>query len=286
MVRPVADVGLLTWGIVGFAATLIAPVSAAVQAKGRVMAGHSKFKNIMHRKGAQDKKRSSLFAKLSKEVMVAAKMGGPDPSANARLRAAIATARSNSMPKDNIERAIQKGAGGGEGTDYEEIRYEGYGPGGIAVIVDVLTDNRNRSASDVRSIFSKSGGSLGESGSVSFMFDQVGEIQYSAETADADTMFEAALEAGAEDVKSSDEGHEVICGSDSLHAVAGELEARFGEAASARLAWKPQNLVPVDADKAESVLKLMDTLDDNDDVQNVFANFDIADDVMESLANG
>ena len=250
------------------------------------MAGHSKFKNIMHRKGAQDKKRSSLFAKLSKEVMVAAKMGGPDPSANPRLRAAIATARSNSMPKDNIERAIQKGAGGGDDTEFEEIRYEGYGPGGIAVIVDVLTDNRNRSASDVRSIFSKSGGNMGETGSVSFMFDQVGEIQYGADAADADTMFEAALEAGADDVTSSEDGHEVICGADSLHAVAGVLEGQFGEASSAKLVWKPQNLVPVDADKAESVLKLMDTLDDNDDVQNVFANFDIADDVMERLADG
>jgi len=250
------------------------------------MAGHSKFKNIMHRKGAQDKKRSSLFAKLSKEVMVAAKMGGPDPSGNPRLRAAIATARSNSMPKDNIERAIQKGAGGGDDTDYEEIRYEGYGPGGIAVIVDVLTDNRNRSASDVRSIFSKSGGNLGESGSVSFMFDQVGEIQYSADVADADTMFEAALEAGADDVASAEEGHEILCASDSLHAVAGALEGQFGEASSVKLVWKPQNLVPVDADKAESVLKLMDTLDDNDDVQNVFANFDIPDDVMERLADG
>ncbi len=250
------------------------------------MAGHSKFKNIMHRKGAQDKKRSSLFAKLSKEVMVAAKMGGPDPSANPRLRAAIATARSNSMPKDNIERAIQKGAGGGDDTDFEEIRYEGYGPGGIAVIVDVLTDNRNRSASDVRSIFSKSGGNLGESGSVSFMFDQVGEIQYPADAADADTMFEAALEAGADDVASSDDGHEILCAADGLHAVAGALEAQFSEASSVKLVWKPQNLVPVDIDKAESVLKLMDTLDDNDDVQNVFANFDIPDDVMERLADG
>ena len=250
------------------------------------MAGHSKFKNIMHRKGAQDKKRSSLFAKLSKEVMVAAKMGGADPSANPRLRAAIATARSNSMPKDNIERAIQKGAGGGDGTEYEEIRYEGYGPGGIAVIVDVLTDNRNRSASDVRSIFSKSGGSLGETGSVSFMFDQVGEIQYASDVADADAMFEAALEAGANDVSSSEEGHEIVCDADSLHAVAGAMEGQFGEATSAKLVWKPQNLVPVDLDKAEGVLKLMDTLDDNDDVQNVFANFDIPDDVMERLADG
>ncbi len=248
------------------------------------MAGHSKFKNIMHRKGAQDKKRSSLFAKLAKEVMVAAKMGGPDPAANARLRAAIAAAKSNSMPKDNIERAIQKGAGGGDDTDYEEIRYEGYGPGGVAVIVDVLTDNRNRSASDVRAIFSKAGGSMGETGSVAFMFDQVGEIQYGADVADAETMFEAALEAGADDVSSSEDGHEIICAADSLHAVSGELEGKFGEATSVRLAWKPQNLVPVDADKAESVLRLMDNLDDNDDVQNVFANFDIPDEVMESLA--
>lgn len=248
------------------------------------MAGHSKFKNIMHRKGAQDKKRAGLFAKLSKEIMVAAKMGGEDPGSNARLRLAIATARSQSMPKDNIERAIKKGAGGGDDTDYEEIRYEGYGPGGVAVIVDVLTDNRNRSAAEVRAMFNKAGGSMGESGSVAFMFDRVGEIQFAAEAGDADTVFEAALEAGAEDVASSEDGHEIICQPEDLHAVAGELEGKFGEPRACKLAWKPKNTIPVDQDKAESLLKFLDNLDDNDDVQNVAANFDIADDVMEALA--
>lgn len=248
------------------------------------MAGHSKFKNIMHRKGAQDKKRASLFAKLSKEIMVAAKMGGGDPSANARLRAAIADARSQSMPKDNIERAIQKGAGGGDGADYEEIRYEGYGPGGIAVIVNVLTDNRNRSAGEVRSIFSKAGGNLGETGSVAFMFNQSGEIRYKPEAADADAMFEAALEAGADDVASDDEGHEILCAPDDLHAVSSALEAVYGEPDSTKLVWRPQTLAPIDEEKAEGVLKFMDALDDSDDVQAVFANFDISDEVMEKLA--
>lgn len=248
------------------------------------MAGHSKFKNIMHRKGAQDKKRASLFAKLTKEIMVAAKMGGADPSANARLRAAIADARSQSMPKDNIERAVQKGAGGGDGADYEEIRYEGYGPAGIAVIVNVLTDNRNRSASEVRSIFSKSGGNLGETGSVAFMFNQSGEIRYKADVADADAMFEAALEAGADDVASDEEGHEILCAPDDLHAVSSALEAQYGEPDSTKLVWRPQTLTPIDAEKAESVLKFMDALDDSDDVQSVFANFDISDEIMESLA--
>lgn len=248
------------------------------------MAGHSKFKNIMHRKGAQDKKRASLFAKLGKEIMVAAKMGGPDVESNSRLRLAVATAKSQSMPKDNIERAIKKGAGGDEADTLEEIRYEGYGPGGVAVIVDVLTDNRNRSAADIRAIFNKAGGSMGESGSVAFMFDRVGEIVVPAEAGDNDTVFEAALEAGAEDVSSSEDGHEIICQADDLHAVAGELEAKFGDLKSCKLAWKPQNLVPVDEDKVESLFKLLDALDDNDDVQNVTANFDVADDVMEKIA--
>lgn len=248
------------------------------------MAGHSKFKNIMYRKGAQDQKRAHLFAKLAREVTVAAKMGGGDPASNPRLRAAIAAAKSSRMPKDNIERAIQKGVGGGEGADYEEIRYEGYGPGGVAVIVDVLTDNRNRSASDIRVAFSKAGGNLGETGSVAFMFEQVGEIAYPADAADPEEMFEAAVEAGGEDVSSSEDGHEVICASDDLHQVAGALEERFGEPRSTRLVWKPKTLVPVDADQAESVLKFMDVLDDNDDVQNVYANFDIPEEVMEQMA--
>ena len=250
------------------------------------MAGHSKFKNIMYRKGAQDRKRAQLFAKLGKEIMVAAKMGGGDPDSNSRLRLAIQTARAQSMPKDNIERAIQKGAGGGEGTDYEEIRYEGYGPGGIAVIVDVLTDNRNRSAAEVRSIFNKSGGNMGETGSVSFMFDRVGQIVLKAGVGDADTVFEAALEAGAEDVSSSEESHEIICASDDLNEVSTALEAKFGDAEESKLIWKPRTLTAVEGDTAVSLLKLLDNLDDNDDVQNVYANFDIADDVMESLANG
>jgi len=248
------------------------------------MAGHSKFKNIMHRKGAQDKKRASTFAKLAKEITVAAKMGGGDPAGNPRLRAALVSARANRLPKDNVERAIQKGVGGGDGTDYEEIRYEGYGPAGVAVIVDVLTDNRNRSASDVRQIFSKAGGNLGESGSVAFMFDQVGEVQYNAEVADAEAMFEAALEAGADDVVSSEDGHEIICAADALNEVSTSLEAKFGEPESAKLIWKPKNLVEIDIDAASGVLKLMDLLDDNDDVQNTYANFDIAEDVMEQLS--
>ncbi|MEQ8440374.1 MAG: YebC/PmpR family DNA-binding transcriptional regulator [Alphaproteobacteria bacterium] len=250
------------------------------------MAGHSKFKNIMHRKGAQDKKRAQLFAKLGKEIMVAAKMGGGDPDSNARLRLAIQTAKTQSMPKDNIERAIQKGAGGGDDTDYEEIRYEGYGPGGVAVIVDVLTDNRNRSAADIRSIFSKGGGNMGETGSVSFMFDRVGQVILKADVGDADTVFEAALEAGAEDVTSGDDGHEIICAAEDLNDVATALEERFGEPEESKLIWKPQTLTPVDGDAAETLLRLLDNLDDNDDVQNVYANFDIADDVMERIAGG
>ncbi|WP_421875017.1 YebC/PmpR family DNA-binding transcriptional regulator [Pacificispira sp.] len=250
------------------------------------MAGHSKFKNIMHRKGAQDKKRAQLFAKLGKEIMVAAKMGGGDPDSNSRLRLAIQTARAQSMPKDNIERAIQKGAGGGDGTDYEEIRYEGYGPAGVAIIVDVLTDNRNRSAADIRSIFNKGGGNMGETGSVSFMFDRVGQVVLKGDAADAETVFEAALEAGAEDVVSSEDAHEIICAAEDLSEVSQALEERFGEPDESKLVWKPQNLTPVDGDAAESLLRLLDNLDDNDDVQNVYANYDISDEVMEKIANG
>jgi YebC/PmpR family DNA-binding regulatory protein len=250
------------------------------------MAGHSKFKNIMYRKGAQDKKRAQLFAKLGKEIMVAAKMGGADADSNARLRLAIQTARAQSMPKDNIERAIQKGVGGGEGTDYEEIRYEGYGPGGVAIIVDVLTDNRNRSAADIRSIFNKGGGNMGETGSVSFMFDRVGQIQLKAEVGDAETVFEAALEAGADDVASGEDGHEILCAADELAAVSNALEERFGEPDESRLIWKPQTLTEVEGDTAETLLRLIDNLDDNDDVQNVYSNFDISDETMERLAGG
>ena len=247
------------------------------------MAGHSQFKNIMYRKGAQDKKRAGLFAKLGRELTVAAKMGGGDPDANPRLRAAITAAKSANMPKDNVERAIKKGAGGGEGEDYEDIRYEGYAPGGVAVIVEALTDNRNRTASEIRSAFSKHGGNLAESGAVSFMFDRVGEIAFPAAAADGEAVFEAALEAGASDVESGDDGHVITCEPDDLHAVAGEVEKLFGEPESAKLAWRPQNTVPVDEGAASTLLKLLDVLDDNDDVQMVSANFEIDDDVMSQL---
>ncbi len=248
------------------------------------MAGHSQFKNIMHRKGAQDKKRAKIFAKLIREVTVAAKTGLPDPDANPRLRSAIAAARAANMPKDNIERAIKKVAGGDEGENFEEIRYEGYGPGGIAVIVEALTDNRNRTASEVRSAFSKHGGNLGETGAVSFMFDHVGQIHYPPETGSTDEVFEAALEAGAEDVESSDEGHDIFCQPDDFHAVREALEPNLGEPSSAALEWRPQNSVEVNDKEAETLLKLLDALEDNDDVQRVSANFDIPEEVMERLS--
>lgn len=248
------------------------------------MAGHSQFKNIMFRKGAQDKKRAKLFAKLAREITVAAKLGGDDPGSNPRLRSAMVTARSNNMPKDNIERAVKKGMGGGDDTNFEEVRYEGYGPGGIAVIVDALTDNRNRTASEVRAAFNKFGGSLGETNSVSFMFDRVGEISYLADAATAETMFEGALEAGASDVESSEEGHTVICEVTEFNVVRDALEQKFGEAESARLSWRPQTLIAVDADKGESLMKLLDILDDNDDVQFVAANYDMDEDVLAQLS--
>ena len=247
------------------------------------MAGHSQFKNIMYRKGAQDKKRAKLFAKLGRELTVAAKMGGDDPSSNPRLRAAIASARSGNMPKDNMERAIKKGAGGGEGDDFEEIRYEGYGPGGIAIVIEALTDNRNRTASEVRAIFSKHGGSLAETGAVSFLFDRVGEIRFASSEADSDTIFEAALEAGAEDVITNDESHEIICTPTELHAISNALETSFGEPQSAKLVWRPQNTVQVDDNDVPKLLNFFESLDDNDDVQTVSANFEIADDVIEKL---
>ncbi len=246
------------------------------------MAGHSKFKNIMYRKGAQDKKRSKLFSKLAKEITIAAKMGAPDPDMNPRLRLAVQTAKSNSMPKDNIERAIRKSQAG-EGDDYEEVRYEGFGTGGIGIIVEALTDNRNRSAGDIRSIFTKHGGNMGETGSVSFMFDRVGAIEYPADAASADDMFEAAIEAGAEDCESTDDGHELFCAAEDLHAVARALEARFGEPKSARLIWKPQNTIELDDVAGEKLLRMLDALEDNDDVQNVYANFEISDEVMEKI---
>jgi len=246
------------------------------------MAGHSQFKNIMHRKGRQDAARSKLFSRLSKEITVAAKMGDPDPDTNARLRLAVQNAKSQSMPKDNIERAITK-ATGGEGEDYEEIRYEGYGPGGVAVIVEAMTDNRNRTASAIRSHFSKHGGALGETGSVAFLFDRVGEIVYPADASDADTILEAAIEAGAEDVASDDDGHLITTAFEDLGDVAKALETELGEAGSVRPVWRPQNMTPVDEDQAGTLMKLIAAFEDDDDVQNVYSNFDIDDAVMERL---
>ncbi len=246
------------------------------------MAGHSKFKNIMHRKGAQDKKRSALFSKLSREITVAAKMGLPDPAANARLRAAVIAARQGGMPKDNIERAISK-ASGSDGENYEEVRYEGFGPGGVSLIIETLTDNRNRTATNVRTIVSKNGGNLGASGSVSHGFDRLGLINYPASAGSADKVFEAALEAGAEDVSSSDDGHEIWTALDALHEVAKALEPVLGEAEGAKLAWRPQTMVTVTESDAAQLLKLIDALDDDDDVQTVWGNYDVPDDVMAKL---
>ena len=247
------------------------------------MAGHSKWANIQHRKGRQDAKRSKLFSKLSKEITVAAKMGAPDPDMNPRLRLAIQNAKSQSMPKDNIERAIKK-ASAGDGETYEEIRYEGRGPEGVGVIVEALTDNRNRTASDVRSTFTKNGGQLGETGSVSFGFDRVGKVEYSAEIGGEDEVMEAAIEAGADDVESSEDGHTIYCVMEDLNDVATALEARFGEPQNASITWRPQVMVPISDDKAETMMKLMDALDDLDDVQNVYANFEMSDEAMERLA--
>jgi YebC/PmpR family DNA-binding regulatory protein len=247
------------------------------------MAGHSKFKNIMYRKGAQDKKRAKVFTKLIKDLQVATRSGLPDPEMNPSLKAAVIAANAANMPKDNIERAIKRASGEGEGDAFEEIRYEGYGPGGVAIIVDSLTDNRNRTASEVRAAFTKHGGSLGETNSVSFQFDRVGSVIYPVEASDADTMFEAALEAGAADVESSEAAHEVTCAPDELHTVRTVLEEKFGVAEEAALTWKPQNTVPVGEDKVQQLFKLLEALDDNDDVQTVSANFDVDDDVMATL---
>jgi YebC/PmpR family DNA-binding regulatory protein len=248
------------------------------------MAGHSQFKNIMYRKGAQDAKRAKIFSRLIRELTVAAKSGLPDPEANPRLRSAIAAAKNANMPKDNIERAIKRGAGGGDDTDFEEIRYEGYGPGGVAVIVEALTDNRNRTASEMRTVFNKHGGSLGESGNVSFLFERVGRVHYGAVAASPEDMFEAALEAGANDVESNDEGHEITCAPGDLSAVRDVLEAKFGAPEAARLDWKAGSAVPVGEGDAETLFKLLEALDDNDDVQRVATNFEVADDVLERLS--
>ena len=246
------------------------------------MAGHSQFKNIMHRKGRQDAARSKLFSKLSKEITVAAKQGDPDPNSNPRLRLAIQNAKAQSMPKENIQRAINKSQGG-DSDNYEEIRYEGYGPGGVAVIVEVLSDNRNRSASNVRSYFTKCGGAMGETGSVSFMFDRVGEIIYPAKAGSAEAVLEAAIEAGADDVQSDEDGHTILCAFEDLGDVSKALEASLGEPESVKTIWKPQTLTPVDAEKAQTLMKLIDLLEDDDDVQNVYANYDIDEETMASL---
>ena len=246
------------------------------------MAGHSKYKNIMYRKGAQDKKRSAAFSKLSREITVAAKMGLPDIDANARLRAAVMAARAQSMPKDNIQRAIDK-ASGSDGENYEEMRYEGYGPGGVSLIVEALTDNRNRTATNVRTAFSKNGGNLGASGAVSHGFDRLGLISYPASSGDADTIFEAALEAGADDVESSEGGHDIWTSIENLHPAAKALEAALGDPEGVKLAWKPQLEVVCTLGAATTLMKLIDTLEEDDDVQTVWGNYDIPDDVMEKL---
>jgi YebC/PmpR family DNA-binding regulatory protein len=247
------------------------------------MAGHSQFKNIMYRKGAQDKKRAKQFARLTKEIMVAAKSGLPEPDKNPRLRGAIQTARQANMPKDNIERAIKRAAGGEDDTNYEEVRYEGYGPGGVAVIVEALTDNRNRTAGEVRAAFSKHGGVLGETNSVSFMFERMGVITYPAKVASSDAMFEAAAEAGAGNVESTGEQHEITCEPDDFTAVRDALTEKFGDPTAAELTWRPQTTVAIDEEKAQTMLKLLDVLDESDDVQRVSANFEISDDIMARL---
>ena len=246
------------------------------------MAGHSQYKNIMHKKGRQDAIRSKLFSKLAREITVAAKMGLPDPAMNARLRAAIIAARAENMPKDNIERAIKK-ASGADAETYDEVRYEGYAPGGVAVIVEALTDNRNRTAGEVRSYFTKAGGSLAETGAVSFMFDRVGLIEFERKVASEDAMMEAALEAGAEDVSTSEDGHEIITTLESLRDVAQALEQKFGEPRKAALVWRPQTTISVDDEAGEKILKLVGALEDNDDVQNVYANFEVSDALVAKM---
>jgi YebC/PmpR family DNA-binding regulatory protein len=245
------------------------------------MAGHSQYKNIMFRKGKQDKMRSKIFSKLAREITVAAKAGLPDPAANARLRLAIQNARAENLPKDNIERAIKK-ASGADAANYDAVRYEGYGPGGVAVIVEALTDNRNRTASNVRAIFTKFG-NMGDTGSVAFMFARVGEIHYPEAKATSDAMMEAAIDAGADDVNSSDDGHVITCAFESIGEVSTSLATKFGDADSVKVVWKPGVMTPVDFDAAESLLKMVDALDEDDDVQVVFFNADIPVDVMEKL---
>ncbi len=250
------------------------------------MSGHSQFKNIMYRKGAQDARRGKMFAKLARELTVAAKHGAPEVAMNPRLRTAIAAARAANMPKDSIERAIRKGAGGGEETSYEEIRYEGYGPGGVAVIVEALTDNRNRTAADVRAAFSRFAGSLGETGSVNFIFRRAGVIRYAPEAASADAVFEAAVEAGADDVESGEGGHQITCEAGVFNDVRDALVERFGEPQGAGLEWIPHTTVAITEGQAASVLKMIEALEDNDDVQSVSANYEIPDEVLKRLSAG
>ncbi len=248
------------------------------------MAGHSQFKNIMYRKGAQDAKRARKFAKIAREIMVAAKTGLPDPNSNPRLRAALASARAANMPKDNVDRAMKKAIGGDDGTMYEEVRYEGYGPGGVAVIVESLTDNRNRTASEVRSTFTKYGGNLGETGSVGFMFERLGMLHFDSTKFDFDKVFEAAVEAGADNVETLEGIHEVTCFMDSFASVRDQLHETLGDPIEAKIIWKPLNTIACDEDIARTLFKLIDILEDNDDVQNVYANFEISDDVANKLS--
>ena len=247
------------------------------------MAGHSKWANIQHRKGRQDAVRAKLFSKLSKEITVAAKMGDPDPEKNPRLRLAVKSAKSQSMPNDNIDRAIKK-ASGGDSEDYEEIRYEGYGPDGVAIIVEAMTDNRNRTASNVRSTFTKNGGNLGETGSVGFMFERKGEVTYPAEVGDADTVMMAAIEAGAEDVESSEDGHIIWCADTDLNDVSNALESDLGESENTQLVWKPTTTTELGLESMQKLMRLIEALEDDDDVQRVTANFEASDDVMAQLA--
>lgn len=246
------------------------------------MAGHSQFKNIMHRKGKQDAVRSKMFAKFAREITVSAKLGLPDPNMNPRLRAAIQAARAENMPKDNIERAIKK-ALGGDAENYEEIRYEGYAPGGVAVIVEALTDNRNRTAPEVRSYFSKSGGALAETGAVSFMFDRIGVVEFDAKVATEDQIMEAAIEAGADDATYSEDGHEIVTTLENLRDVAKALEEKFGEPRKTGMIWRPQNTIMVDDEAGEKIMKLLDNLNDSDDVQNVYSNVEFSDALMAKL---
>jgi YebC/PmpR family DNA-binding regulatory protein len=246
------------------------------------MAGHSKFKNIMHRKGAQDKKRALVFSKLAKEITVAAKMGTPDPDMNPRLRTAIQAAKAQNMPNANIDRAIKRSQEAG-GENYEEVRYEGFGTGGVGVIVETLTDNRNRTAGDVRATFSRYGGNLGETGAVSFMFDRVGAVEFEAAAGSAEAVFEAAIEAGADDVESGEDGHTIYCDAESLHEVAKALEGTLGEPLSAAMMWRPQTAIELDDQAGETLLKMLEALEDSDDVQNVYANFEVSDALLEKM---